>query len=82
MRQREETMSRHYIDCREMPGDTGCTLALSADSAPELEEAAVQHSIAVHGETDSPQLRSQIRQGMHEGTPPLAAPTQQPSAPH
>lgn len=76
-------MSRHYIDCREMPSATGCTLALSADSAPELEEAAVQHAIAVHGETDTPQLRGMIRQGMHEGTPPLAAPTpQSPSAPH
>lgn len=76
-------MSRHYVDCREMPSASGCTLALSADSATELEEAAVQHAIAVHGETDSPQLRGLIRQGMHEGTPPLAAPTpQRPAASH
>lgn len=76
-------MSRQYVDCREIPNTRGCTLALSADSAPELEEAAVQHAIAVHGETDTPELRSQIRQGMHAGTPPLtAAAAPQPAAPH
>jgi predicted small metal-binding protein len=76
-------MTRQYIDCREVPGTSGCTLALSADSAPELEEAAVQHAVAVHGEADTPALRAHIRQGMHEGTPPLAAPAQQPpAAPH
>lgn len=76
-------MTRQYIDCREIPGTTRCTVALSADNATELEEAAVQHAIAVHGESDTPELRAHIRQGMHEGTPPLAAPTaQQPAAPH
>lgn len=76
-------MTRQYVDCREMPSATGCTVALSADSGPELEEAAVQHAIAVHGETDSPELRNMIRQGMHEGTPPLSAPPpQRLSAPH
>lgn len=76
-------MTRQYIDCREIPSASGCTVALSADSAAELEEAAVQHAIAVHGESDTPELRSHIRQGMHEGTPPLSAPApQQPAAPH
>lgn len=71
-------MSRKYIDCREFPSKSGCTVALSADSEEELLEAACQHSIAVHGETDTPELRQMIRKGMHEGTPPLeAAPMQQ-----
>lgn len=76
-------MTRQYIDCREMPSQSGCSVALSADTTQELEDAAVQHAVAVHGETDSPALRAQIRQGMHEGTPPLAPPSpRQPAAPH
>jgi predicted small metal-binding protein len=71
-------MSRMYIDCREFPSERGCTVALSADSEEELLEAACQHSVAVHGATDTPELRQMIRQGIHEGTPPLkAAPAQQ-----
>lgn len=67
-------MPRKYIDCREMPSEKGCTVAISADSDDELVEAAVQHAVAVHGETDRPELRQMIRQGIHEGTPPLGSP--------
>lgn len=73
-------MARHYVDCRELPSENGCTLALSADSPHELEDAAVQHAVAVHGEADSPELRALIRKGMHVGTPPLAAPSPQRAA--
>lgn len=66
-------MTRKYVDCREMPSATQCTLALSADSEEELLEAACQHAVAVHGETDGPELRRLIRRGMHDGTPPLAS---------
>jgi predicted small metal-binding protein len=66
-------MTRKYVDCRETPSKSGCTVALSADSEEELLEAACQHAIAVHGETDTPELRRMIRQGMHDGTPPLEA---------
>ncbi|MGE5524867.1 MAG: DUF1059 domain-containing protein [Rhodospirillaceae bacterium] len=54
-------MSRMYIDCRNYPSEMNCTLAMSADSEEELLEAAVQHAVAVHGHTDTPELRSQIR---------------------
>jgi predicted small metal-binding protein len=37
-----------------------CTVAISADSAKELVDAAVQHAVAAHGHTDSPELREQI----------------------
>jgi predicted small metal-binding protein len=60
-----------YVDCREFPSERGCTVALSADSEEELLEAACQHAVAVHGETDTPELRKMIRQGMHTGTPPV-----------
>ena len=49
-----------FVDCREYPSDMNCTVAISADTKTELVEAAVQHAIAVHGHTDSPELRRQL----------------------
>lgn len=63
-------MARKYIDCREIPSDTNCSVAISADTEDELLEAAVQHARTVHGHQDSPELRSQIRTAVHEGAPP------------
>lgn len=63
-------MARKFIDCREVPSETNCSLTIAADSETELISAAVQHAVAVHGHQDSPELRSQLKQAMHEGTPP------------
>jgi predicted small metal-binding protein len=63
-------MARKYIDCREYPSDSKCTVALSADSEDELLEAAVQHAIAVHGHQDSKDFRQQLRQLFKDGAPP------------
>jgi hypothetical protein len=60
---------RKYIDCREVPSETRCTIAISADTEPELVEAAVQHAVAVHHHDDTPELRAMIRQAIHEGQP-------------
>jgi len=68
------TMTRKYIDCREFPSDTNCTVALCADSEKELLEAAVQHAVAVHQHGDSPELRKQLGQLFKEGTPPVENP--------
>lgn len=68
-------MSRKYIDCREFPSDTHCTIAIAADSEDELVEAAVQHAVAVHQHQDSPELRQEIRQLLKDGTPPVERPT-------
>lgn len=62
-------MSRHYIDCREVPSDAKCTLALSADTKEELLEAAVQHAVKVHGHEDTADFREQLLGAMKEGTP-------------
>ncbi len=67
-------MSRKFIDCREFPSDSNCTIAISADSDTELLEAAVQHAVAVHKHQDTPELREMIRSTMKDGTPPMAAP--------
>jgi predicted small metal-binding protein len=60
---------RKYIDCREVPSESGCTVAISADSETELLEAAVQHAVAVHRHEDTPELRSMIKQAMRDGAP-------------
>ena len=61
-------MKRYCIDCRDHPGDVKCSLALSADTREELQEAVVQHAIKVHGYQDTSEFRSQIIQGMKEGS--------------
>ena len=63
-------MARKYIDCRDYPGETKCTVALSADSEEELLDAVVQHGKTVHGYDDTPEFREKIRKGMKEGSPP------------
>jgi predicted small metal-binding protein len=62
-------MARKFIDCREYPSDINCTVAISADSDKELLDIAVQHAVAVHGHTDSPQLRETIKSMFKEGAP-------------
>jgi predicted small metal-binding protein len=63
-------MARKYIDCREFPSESKCTVSIAADSEAELLEAAAQHAVAVHGHEDSPQLRVELRKLFREGTPP------------
>ena len=63
-------MTRKYIDCREFPSDTKCSITISADREEELIEAAAQHATAVHKHADTPELREQLKQVMREGRPP------------
>lgn len=63
-------MGRHYIDCREMPSESNCTLSMAADSEDELVSAAAQHAVAVHGHQDTPELRAKLREVMHTGVQP------------
>lgn len=69
-------MSRKFIDCREMPSEMKCSVAISADTDSELLEAAVQHAVTVHGHKDSAELRKMIKAAFKDGTPPVAAPRQ------
>jgi len=62
-------MSRKYIDCRNYPSESGCTIAISADGRDELVEAAAQHAVQVHGHQDGPELRRQLSQIIEEGEP-------------
>lgn len=69
-------MSRVFMDCREFPSVSNCTVALSADTEDELLEAAVQHAVSVHKHEDTPQLREDLRKAFRQGTPPEQAPMQ------
>jgi predicted small metal-binding protein len=62
-------MGRMYIDCREVPSESKCTVAISADSESELVEAAVQHAVKVHGHEDTREFREQLKQAIKEGSP-------------
>lgn len=64
-------MVRKYIDCREIPSESHCTVAISADSEDELVEAAVQHAVAVHRHYNTQELRLLIKRGIRQGTPPV-----------
>lgn len=62
-------MERRYIDCRQFPSESGCSVAISADSDDELIEAAAHHAVQVHGHKDGPELRAMLRNGMKIGEP-------------
>jgi predicted small metal-binding protein len=61
-------MSRKYIDCREFPSESNCSVAISADSEDEVVEAAAHHAVQVHGPQDSPELRGMLRQAVRTET--------------
>lgn len=62
-------MTRRYIDCREFPSESNCTVAISADSETELIDAAAQHAAQVHGHQDTPEFRAQLRSAVRQGEP-------------
>ena len=63
-------MARKYVDCREFPSESNCTVTIIADTADELVRAAAQHAVAVHKHEDTPELRDQIRGLIRDGVPP------------
>jgi predicted small metal-binding protein len=65
-------MTRKHIDCRNYPSESGCTVAISADSDDELVETAAQHAVQVHGHQDGPELRAMLRDGIKTGEPTAA----------
>jgi predicted small metal-binding protein len=70
LKAKESDMARKYIDCREMPSESKCTVAISADSEKELLEVAVQHAVEIHGHQDTSEFRKMLRQAIKDGSPP------------
>ena len=60
-------MTRKWIDCRDFPDDTGCTLYLSGQEDHVL-QAIAEHAASVHGEQDTPELREQFRSMLKDET--------------
>lgn len=65
-------MGRMFVDCREVPSDSKCSVAIAADNERELLDAVVQHAVAVHGAKDTPDFRTELKKAIHQGTPPMA----------
>lgn len=61
-------MSRMYIDCREMPSENNCDLAMSGSEEHVL-DAAVIHATTAHGHEETPELREEIRGVLKEDAP-------------
>jgi hypothetical protein len=61
-------MSRKYIDCRDMPSENNCDLAMSG-SEEHLLEAAALHAVTAHKHEDTAELREQIRGELKEAVP-------------
>lgn len=53
-------MSRMMADCRRWPSDSNCSLTIIGEE-DEVVAAAAEHAASVHGHSDTPQLREQIR---------------------
>ncbi len=65
-------MARKVMDCREYPNEAGCTLTIVGEE-DEVIRAAAEHAVSIHGETDSPELRHQLRRLLKdEGATPHA----------
>ena len=56
---------RSYIDCREFPSESNCSLRISG-TTEEVLSAACAHAAAVHGHRDGPELREQLRGALRE----------------
>ncbi len=58
-------MSRKFVDCREYPSESHCSLKISGEEE-EVMRAAVAHAAEVHGHKDDTELRAWIRESMHD----------------
>ncbi|MFF4183432.1 DUF1059 domain-containing protein [Streptomyces sp. NPDC001691] len=51
---------RKVADCRDYPSESNCSLAISGEE-DEVVRAAAEHAASVHGHTDTPELREELR---------------------
>jgi predicted small metal-binding protein len=61
-------MARKIVDCRDVPNEKGCTLAIAGEE-DEVVRAAVLHAVDVHGHTDTEEFRGLIRRSLKEERP-------------
>jgi hypothetical protein len=58
-------MARKFIDCREYPSESKCSLRISGEEE-EVVRVAAMHAADVHGEHDGPELREMLRRSLHD----------------
>lgn len=65
-------MTRQYVDCRDVPSESGCTLAIVGD-ADEVISTAIAHMKSVHGH-DAPdaELAEMVRGELKDAPEVLA----------
>lgn len=59
------TTVRTFIDCREFPSESNCSLKISG-TEDEVLLVAVEHAVSSHGHQRTPELREQLRGALHE----------------
>ncbi|GAC1408156.1 MAG: DUF1059 domain-containing protein [Candidatus Velthaea sp.] len=57
--------ARKFIDCREFPSETNCSLTISG-TQQEVLDTAVTHAVAVHGHANTPELREMLTSALRE----------------
>ena len=58
-------MGRKFVDCREMPSESNCSLYISG-TEDEVVKAAAEHAASVHGHEDTPEFREELRQHLKD----------------
>ena len=58
-------MGRKFVDCREMPSESNCSLYISG-TEEEVVRAAAEHAASVHGHEDTPEFREEIRKALKD----------------
>jgi hypothetical protein len=58
---------RKYLDCRDYPSESNCSLKISG-AEDEVLDAACAHAVAVHGHDDTPEFRQELRTLMKRAT--------------
>ncbi len=61
-------MARVFVDCREQPSESNCSLKISGEP-DEVVRAAGEHAAAVHGHANTPELRQKIRSMLRDEAP-------------
>ncbi|MGY4967309.1 DUF1059 domain-containing protein [Streptomyces sp. 900105245] len=59
---------RKVADCRDYPSKSNCSLTISGEEE-EVVRAAAEHAASVHGHTDTPALRKELRKMLKDEGP-------------
>lgn len=51
---------RKFIDCREFPSETDCSIRISG-TEEEVLQLAAYHAVTVHSHEDTPELREHLK---------------------